>query len=62
MQSSLEHLLQEGYDTFVEIGPGKALSGFIKKTASSLGISSDQYRIITIETLEDLENAIKELS
>ena len=62
MQTSLEKLLKEGYDTFIEIGPGKALSGFVKKTAKALGISSDDYKILNIETLDDLENTINELA
>ena len=30
-QQSVENMLQAGIDTFVEIGPGKTLAGFMKK-------------------------------
>lgn len=42
-------LMQEmGVDTFVEIGPGKTVAGFIRKTNKEL-------RVINIEKYEDLE-------
>lgn len=42
-------LMQEmGVDTFVEIGPGKTVAGFIKKTDRTLNV-------INIEKIEDLE-------
>lgn len=47
-QQSIEAMLAEGVDAFVEIGPGKTLSGFVKK------ITRDA-TVFTIETMEDLE-------
>ena len=32
----LETMLKMGIDTFVEIGPGKTLSGFVKRIASKV--------------------------
>ncbi|MBN2063475.1 MAG: ACP S-malonyltransferase [Sedimentisphaerales bacterium] len=32
-QQSIEKLLEEGFDQFVEIGPGRVLSGLVKKTS-----------------------------
>lgn len=44
----IETLIEQGVDTFIEIGPGKTLSGFIKKIDKSL-------HVINIEKTGDLE-------
>ncbi|MGN0240746.1 MAG: ACP S-malonyltransferase [Candidatus Weimeria sp.] len=54
LEKSLNTLLKEGYDRFIEIGPGKTLSGFVKKCAKPLGITD--YTIKTINTAEDIES------
>ena len=53
MEDTLTNLIKAGTDVFVEIGPGKALSGFVKKTAKALGI--EEYRIFNVENAEDIE-------
>ncbi|MEY8356222.1 ACP S-malonyltransferase [Lachnospiraceae bacterium 54-53] len=47
-QQSVETMLADGVDTFIEIGPGKTLAGFIKK------ITRDA-KVFNIEKLEDME-------
>ena len=50
-QQSVETMVADGVDTFIEIGPGKTLAGFIKK------ITKDA-RVFNIEKLEDMDKLI----
>ena len=47
-QQSVEAMIADGVDRFVEIGPGKTLSGFVKKI-------NRQVTVLNVERLEDLE-------
>lgn len=49
-QQSMEKMIQDGVDTFIEIGPGKTLAGFIKKIDRTL-------KVINIENIGDLLKA-----
>lgn len=49
-QQSVETMIADGVDIFIEIGPGKTLSGFMKK------INRD-VKVLNIEKLEDIEKA-----
>lgn len=53
-QQSMERMIFMGVDTFIEIGPGKTLSNFIKKIDRSK-------KVLSIATVEDFEKVKKEL-
>ena len=59
MQMCIEYLFNKGVDTFIEIGPGKALQGFVKKTASHMNINQDRYRVLSINEPEDIFEVLK---
>lgn len=54
-QQSVETMLAGGVDTFIEIGPGKTLSGFIKKIDRTV-------KILNVEKLEDVNKIMEEVS
>lgn len=53
-QQSMERMISMGVDIFIEIGPGKTLSNFIKKIDRSK-------KVLSIATVEDFEKVKKEL-
>ena len=53
---TLNTMLDEGVDTFIEIGPGKTLSGFVKRTPTDKEI-----KILNINNVSNLQETIKYL-
>lgn len=53
-EDSIRYMMEQGVDTFVEIGPGKTLSGFVKKVDRSLTTYS-------IEDVDSLNATIEAL-
>ena len=53
-QQGVEAMAAQGVDTFIEIGPGKTLSGFLRKIDKSL-------KGYHVETPQDLEQVLAEL-
>ncbi len=54
---AIEKMRTEGIDTYVEIGPGKALSGFVKKELK--GEEVNVYAISDVKSLEEFLEAVK---
>lgn len=54
-QQSIEKMIADGVNVFVEIGPGKTLNGFIRK------ISKD-VKVLNVDKLADLDRVMEELS
>ena len=50
-QETIELMIKDGIDTFIEVGPGKTLSGFVKKVDRKL-------KIYQVETMADIENLV----
>ncbi len=53
-EQTIRRMIEDGVDTFVEIGPGKTLSGFVKKINRGL-------TILNVEDMKSLEATVKAL-
>lgn len=53
-EQSVRAMLADGVDTFIEIGPGKTLAGFMKKIDRTV-------KVLNIEKLEDVAKVLEEV-
>lgn len=53
-EDSIRKMIQDGIDTFIEIGPGKALSGFVKKI-------DRKAKVFNVEDMKSLEKALENI-
>ena len=55
LEDSIALMKEQGVDTIVEIGPGNAISKFVKKTVSDVNVYS-------IDSVEDFNKVVAELA
>ncbi len=53
-QKSIENMISDGFDVFIEVGAGKVLSGLIKKI-------NGEVRVLNVSDIESLESTIRKL-
>lgn len=53
-QQSVENMIKNGIDTFIEIGPGRTITGFVKKIDSGA-------KLYNIQKFEDVEKVVRAL-
>ncbi|WP_271808422.1 ACP S-malonyltransferase [Clostridium beijerinckii] len=53
-EKTINHMIDNGVDTFIEVGPGKALRGFVKKINKSASL-------LNVEDMDSLKNTIDKI-
>ncbi|MCR4749211.1 MAG: ACP S-malonyltransferase [Lachnospiraceae bacterium] len=56
LEDNLRKLIISGYSDFIEIGPGKTMAGFVKRTAQAL---DKQINVVSIDSVEDYRKAVR---
>lgn len=54
-EKTINHMINSGVDTFIEVGPGKALRGFVKKINKSASL-------LNVEDMDSLKNTIEKIN
>ena len=54
-RESVEKMIEDGTDTFIEIGPGKTLTGFMRKINKDVTVKN-------VDKIEDLEKLLSEMA
>ena len=54
-EQSVKKMIELGVDTFIELGPGKTLSSFVKKISRDVAV----YNVEDLKTLEKLVGGIE---
>lgn len=54
-EKTINHMIDSGVDTFIEVGPGKALRGFVKKINKSASL-------LNVEDMNSLKNTIETIN
>lgn len=55
-EDEIVQLINDGYERFIEIGPGKTLAGFVKRTAKKMSVAVSTYSIDSVSDLDKLLN------
>ncbi|OLS02071.1 ACP S-malonyltransferase [Tissierella creatinophila] len=58
-QQSIELLIEKGVDTFIEVGPNKSLTSFIKRTAKASNVELKTFNIQDIDSFKETINSLK---
>lgn len=58
-EEEMVKLIEDGYDTFIEVGPGETLTGFIKRTAKKKKVPVKAY---SIDSVDDLKEMLQEIT
>ncbi len=55
---NIQVLLNDGYDTFIELGPGRVISSFVKSIGRELGVKPV---VLNVEDIKSLNKVLKKL-
>ena len=59
-QQSVETMVKDGVDTFIELGPGRTLAGFNKKIGKAIGKELTTYSVGSLAEMDAVMEALGE--